>query len=40
MKPVASNSRGGILPGCGHFVPEESPEELLEQLVPFLRDER
>lgn len=40
MKPVAPDLRGGILPGCGHFVPEESPEALLEHIVPFLRGER
>ncbi len=37
MQPAAVNVRGGILPGCGHFVPEESPDALLEQLIPFLR---
>jgi len=30
---------GGVLPGWGHFVPEECPEALLEQLIPFLRGE-
>lgn len=40
MKPVAPDLRGGILRGCGHFVPEESPDDFLEYLVPFLRGER
>ena len=25
-----------LIPGCGHLVPEEAPEELLQHLVPFL----
>jgi len=39
MQRVAVDVRGGILPGCGHLVPEESPDGLLEYLVPFLRGE-
>ncbi len=40
MEPVASKVRGGVLKDCGHFAPEEAPEALLAQLVPFLHDER
>jgi len=36
LKPYADNLRGGVLPECGHYVPEECPALLLEQLVPFL----
>lgn len=32
----AVNVRGGALP-CGHFIPEEAPELLLEELRQFLR---
>ena len=32
----ATDVRGGPLP-CGHFIPEEAPEELLAVLLPFLR---
>ena len=40
MRRVAERVEGGVLPGCGHFVPEEQPEELVHQLaalVPGLR---
>jgi haloacetate dehalogenase len=32
----ALDVRGGPLP-CGHFIPEEAPDELLAVLLPFLR---
>ncbi|MFJ3953778.1 alpha/beta fold hydrolase [Streptomyces sp. Je 1-4 4N24_ara] len=25
-----------VLPDCGHYVPEEHPDALLEHLLPFL----
>jgi haloacetate dehalogenase len=31
----AGDVRGRALP-CGHFIPEEAPEELLAELLPFL----
>ena len=34
----ATNVRGEGLP-CGHFIPEEAPEELLKCLLPFLHPE-
>jgi haloacetate dehalogenase len=34
----ADDVRGGTLP-CGHFIPEEAPDELLAVLLPFLRGE-
>jgi pimeloyl-ACP methyl ester carboxylesterase len=37
MRPVASNVKGGVLPNCGHFAPEECPEAILGELLPFLR---
>ncbi|HWL84338.1 MAG TPA: alpha/beta hydrolase, partial [Polyangiaceae bacterium] len=37
MRPLTTDARGGVLTSCGHFVPEECPSELLEQLAPFLR---
>ena len=33
---VASDVRGGTLP-CGHYVPEEAPQALLEAVLPFLQ---
>jgi haloacetate dehalogenase len=32
----AADVRGGPVP-CGHFIPEEAPDELLRGLLPFLR---
>jgi haloacetate dehalogenase len=37
-KDKAHRVRGHPLP-CGHFIPEEAPEELLAALRPFLRDQ-
>jgi pimeloyl-ACP methyl ester carboxylesterase len=36
LKSYADNLRGSVLPECGHYVPEECPSLVLEQLVPFL----
>lgn len=33
-RKVASDVRGGPLP-CGHYIAEEAPEALLEQVLPF-----
>ena len=35
-KPLASNIEGAGIPQCGHFVPEEQPELVLERMLPFL----
>ncbi len=35
-KEKAQNVSGKALP-CGHFIPEEAPQELLAELAPFLR---
>ena len=35
-KEKAANVRGHPVQ-CGHFIPEEAPDELLEDLLPFLR---
>ena len=32
---VADDVRGGPLP-CGHYIPEEAPEQLLDRVLPFL----
>jgi pimeloyl-ACP methyl ester carboxylesterase len=40
LRPVAQRVRGRVLPGCGHFAPEECPDELLTDLLPFLREDR
>lgn len=36
MQAVAEDVRGGVIPECGHYVPEEQPEYLVEQLFAFL----
>ena len=35
LRRVAEDVRGGIVEGCGHFIPEEKPEELTEELLAF-----
>jgi pimeloyl-ACP methyl ester carboxylesterase len=40
LRPVAQQVRGRVLPGCGHFAPEECPEALLIDLLPFLQEGR
>ncbi|CDZ42347.1 Putative hydrolase [Neorhizobium galegae bv. officinalis] len=35
---VAENVRGGIIPDCGHWVAEEAPEFVVEQLLRFFAD--
>lgn len=32
VSEIASNVKNVLLPGCGHFVPEECPEALLEEI--------
>ncbi|MDX2158606.1 MAG: alpha/beta hydrolase [Hyphomicrobiaceae bacterium] len=36
MRRVANDVRGAVIPECGHFVPEEAPEELSRLLLEFL----
>jgi pimeloyl-ACP methyl ester carboxylesterase len=36
MKLVADDVQTAIIPGSGHWVAEEAPDELLEALTPFL----
>jgi pimeloyl-ACP methyl ester carboxylesterase len=36
MKLVADDVQGVVIPGTGHFVAEESPDEMLEALTAFL----
>jgi pimeloyl-ACP methyl ester carboxylesterase len=36
MKLVAEDVQGVVIPGTGHFVAEESPDEMLEALTAFL----
>jgi len=36
---VASDVRGGIAEGCGHWIPEERPEWVVAQLLEFFGEE-
>jgi pimeloyl-ACP methyl ester carboxylesterase len=36
MKPVADDVQGVVIPDTGHFLAEESPDEVLAALTPFL----
>jgi pimeloyl-ACP methyl ester carboxylesterase len=38
LRRVAENVTGVVIPDCGHWIPEEQPELLLERLLPFLRE--
>jgi pimeloyl-ACP methyl ester carboxylesterase len=35
LRLIADDVRGGSLPDCGHFIPEEQPELLAERLLEF-----
>jgi len=36
MRLVAADVRGGVFAGCGHYVPEEAPRAVAEQIIRFL----
>jgi pimeloyl-ACP methyl ester carboxylesterase len=36
LQRFGSNVEGGVIAGCGHWIPKEKPEELLRHLLPFL----
>ncbi|MCX5451576.1 alpha/beta fold hydrolase [Streptomyces nigrescens] len=36
LGPVTEQLDSAVLPDCGHYVPEEHPDALLEHLLPFL----
>ena len=36
LRRVGSDVRGGVMPDCGHFIPEEQPERLTAELLQFL----
>lgn len=38
-KRVAADVRGGVIANAGHWVPEEQPQELAQQLLAFFRGE-
>lgn len=38
LQRVALDVRGGMIENCGHFVPEEQPDELAQQLMDFFNE--
>jgi pimeloyl-ACP methyl ester carboxylesterase len=36
LRRVANSATGGAIPDCGHFIPEEKPQELARHLREFL----
>jgi len=39
MQTLAENVRGGEIDRCGHWIAEEQPEYLIEQLRTFFGEE-
>lgn len=37
---IASDVRGGVVEGCGHWIPEERPEWVVAQLLEFFEEDR
>jgi len=35
LRAIATDVRGGVVPDCGHFIPEEQPELLAARLLEF-----
>jgi pimeloyl-ACP methyl ester carboxylesterase len=36
LRRLAVDVQGGVVENCGHFMPEEQPEDLLRRLIAFL----
>ena len=39
LSRVADDVRGGVIENCGHFIPEEAPDVLLDALLAFFGEE-
>ncbi|WP_018262001.1 alpha/beta fold hydrolase [Methylobacterium sp. WSM2598] len=39
LRRVAEDVRGGTVPACGHWIPEEQPERLCDELLRFFGEE-
>ncbi|MEH3143857.1 MAG: alpha/beta fold hydrolase [Methylobacterium frigidaeris] len=39
LRRVAEDVRGGVVPDCGHWIPEEHPELLCDELLRFFGEE-
>ena len=40
MQLVAQNVSGGAIAGCGHYISEECPDYLIEQLLAFFNQQK
>jgi pimeloyl-ACP methyl ester carboxylesterase len=36
MRLVAPDVRGAVFAGCGHYMPEEAPRAVAEQIIRFM----
>ena len=36
LESICADVRGLVIDGCGHYVPEEAPQRLLDALGPLL----
>jgi pimeloyl-ACP methyl ester carboxylesterase len=36
MRLIAADARGGVFAGCGHYVAEEAPRAVAEQIIRFM----
>jgi len=39
MKPLASQIEGGVIRNCGHYMPEEQPEEIGARMIDFFQQD-
>ena len=37
LRPIANDVRGGVMAGCGHYMPEEYPEAVSNELLRFFK---
>ena len=40
LQPLASDVQGAVLEDCGHFIPEECPDEFVRAVVAFWASRR
>jgi pimeloyl-ACP methyl ester carboxylesterase len=40
LRQAARDVRGKVIADCGHFIPEEAPEELVRHLLEFFGEEQ
>ncbi|GJD53979.1 Soluble epoxide hydrolase [Methylobacterium crusticola] len=40
LRPLGEHVEGGVIAECGHFIPEEKPEELSERMLAFFAAHR